>query len=155
MDELMVGLRLMRVRQNSGFTQEEVAEKAQLNLDDYVAMEEGKGLNDKDRLQRACAALDIKIQDLFDTNSVINYGENSGEGSTIGFGYYTNNTFGKCSVNDSGVIEGMAKNLKYVSENLDFINGFVKVLYENLEDTVFKNKLKELLKEHNKGMDKK
>lgn len=113
----------MKVRQYKGLTQEQVAEKAQLNLDDYIAMEEGKRLENKERLEKACSALDIKVEDLFDANTYINYGEISGNQSSL----FSTTNYNQNS--DSAVIEDMAKNIKYVTKNLDFLNNFVKVMH--------------------------
>lgn len=146
MDEFIVGLRLMKVRQHRGLTQEQVAEKAQLNLKDYIAMEEGKMLENKERLEKACKALDIKIDDLFDSQTFINYGENNG----MGCGLHNNNTFNQRSDDDITFMSNMLDSLKHVSEHLDLINTTIKSLSEHLDDTVFKKRLIEAIKDYEK-----
>jgi len=78
MNPITTANKLKTLRSLKGLTSEQVAEKAQLNLDDYKALESGKTAVSAEKLEKACNALEIDMQEWFDSDSssvFINNGE--------------------------------------------------------------------------------
>ena len=55
---------LLRARKEKGYTQEELAEKSQLSLRHYQAVEAGKANPRIDTFLRICEALELQPEDL-------------------------------------------------------------------------------------------
>lgn len=152
MNTMAIADRLKKLRESKGMTQEQVAKKAKLNLDDYKAMEKGEKLDDKERLRKACDALGIKIEDLFDPQTFINYGENSGTGSIIGVGIYNSQVFQR-NEEDIALLNSISEGLKNVTSHLQIIIDSILVLSQGLDDTVLKKRMEDLFRNFPKDKD--
>ena len=78
MNPITTANKLKTLRTLKGLSPEQVAQKAELNLDDYMALEAGKNAVAEDKLAKACDALGVDIEEWFETdnsNVFINSGE--------------------------------------------------------------------------------
>ena len=68
-----VGNRIRRLRENKGFSQEEMAEKLQISRSAYSRIENGETNSWVNHIEKLCKELDMKIEDLFiNTDNIIN-----------------------------------------------------------------------------------
>ena len=75
MNPITTANKLKTLRNLKGLTAEQVAQKAQLNLNDYKALESGKVAVSVEKLEKACDALGIDLKEWFESdrsNVIIN-----------------------------------------------------------------------------------
>lgn len=78
MNPITTANKLRTLRNLKGMTANQVAKKAELNLNDYYELESGKVAVSIEKLEKACKALEIDMQEWFDSDSssvFINNGE--------------------------------------------------------------------------------
>ena len=81
MNPLTTASKLKTLRHLKGLSIEQVAEQAQLNLNDYKALEAGQTAVPVDKLEKACNALGINYKEWFekeDSHVYVNHGEVKG-----------------------------------------------------------------------------
>jgi len=78
----MNGIKIKRIREMLGKTQEEIAQKLSLTPQAYSRMERGETSISLDRLGKLAEAFDMKIEDIFrfDDNKVVITGNNNNNG---------------------------------------------------------------------------
>ena len=67
--QALSGRRLKFLRRRSGMTQEQLAEAADLSVDQIGCMERGKSAASFDTLEKLANALHVPVRDLFDFSS--------------------------------------------------------------------------------------
>ena len=68
MNPITIANKLKTLRNLKGLTPEQVAKKAELNLNDYKALESGKTAVSEEKLTKACDALGIDAKEWFETD---------------------------------------------------------------------------------------
>ncbi len=121
MNPVTTANKLKTLRTLKGLSPEEIAKKAQLNLEDYKALEEGKTAVRYDRLEKACDVLGVDIKEWFeaDNSSVfINNGEIKVDNGN-GMNHCETCNFYDRNEEDMEMIKNVTLALKDVIEKLD------------------------------------
>ncbi len=152
MNAMTIADRLRKLRENKGMTQEQLAKKAELNLEDYRAMESGKGLENKERLVKACEALGIGPDDLLrpEQGGIVIFGD--------GYGLHGGHGYNNCTVDsrneeDLALLNSMSQTLKNATSHLQIITDSIRILSQSLDDTVLAKKLEDLFRDFPRGRD--
>ena len=121
MNPITTANKLKTLRNLKGLTPEQVAEKAKLNLIDYKALESGKVAISEEKLEKACKALEIDMQEWFDTDSsqvYVNNGEVKGSGMS-GINNCENCYFYERTEEDTKMLEGLSAITEALAKKLD------------------------------------
>ena len=139
MNPVTTASKLKTLRTLKGISPEEVAQKAQLDLDDYLSLESGKTAIKEDKLEKVCNALGIDIKEWFETdksNVFINNGEIKGNSSSGNQQVNCENCyFYQRSDDEMEIMKATSIALKELAERLD--EGWIS---RNLEKFFRKNK---------------
>lgn len=86
MNPITTANKLKTLRSLKGLTSEQVAKKAELNLNDYKILESGKVAVSVEKLEKVCNALGIDYKEWFEedkSNVYVNNGEVKGSGGNL------------------------------------------------------------------------
>ena len=135
MNPITTAKKLKTFRNIKGLTQEQVAEKAKLNLIDYKALESGEVAISEEKLGKACNALEIEMQEWFETdksNVFINNGEVKGGSGTLS--NCENCYFYERTEEDTKMLEGLSAITEALANKLDD-----EILSRRIEQVLKKN----------------
>jgi transcriptional regulator with XRE-family HTH domain len=137
MNPITTANKLKTLRNLKGLTPEQVAEKAQLNLNDYKTLESGKVAVSVEKLEKACDALGVDYKEWFEnekSNVLINTDfKDNAKGGNICENCY----FYERNEEDTEILETLSK--------------LANTLAEKLDDEILAKKIEKVLK---KGFDK-
>ena len=137
MNPITTASKLKSLRYLKGLSLEEVAKEAQLNLDDYKALETGKTKVSKDKLKKACNALGIDYKEWFEKDNshfIVNHGEINNGSVYCETCYYNS----RSEEND---------------EMLETLKSFISVMHKMLDEELFVRKIDKILSEREKNPD--
>jgi transcriptional regulator with XRE-family HTH domain len=140
MNPITTAYKLKTFRNLKGLTPEQVAEKAQLNLNDYKNLEAGKKAVSVEKLEKVCDALGIDFKEWFDTDKsqvYVNNGEIKVEGGSRNIGNCENCYFYERGEEDTQVLETLATLANSLAEKLDdeiLAKKIDQVLRKNLDN---------------------
>lgn len=121
MNPITTANKLKTLRNLKGLTPEQVAAKAQLNISDYNALENGKTVVQHDKLKKACDALGVDVNEWFETdrsNVFINNGEIKVDNGN-GMNSCENCYFYQRNDDEMDMIKAVSLSLKAIVERLD------------------------------------
>ena len=117
MNPITTANKLKTLRNLKGFTTEQVAEKAQLNLEDYKALESGKTVISVEKLEKACKGLGVDYKEWFENEQSNVFVDNEFHDNSIGI--CENCYFYQRSEEDTKMLEKLSALTEVLAKQLD------------------------------------
>ncbi len=135
MNPITTANKLKTLRSLKGLTSEQVAKKAELNLNDYKILESGKVAVSVEKLEKVCNALGIDYKEWFETdnsNVIVNSGEFKG-GSGVGSQVTCDNCY-------------FYERTEEDTQMLERLSALTEALTKKLDDEILTRRVEQVLK---------
>ena len=134
MNPITTANKLKTLRSLKGLTTEQVAEKAQINLKDYKALESGKTAVSDEKLEKVCNALGVDYKEWFETDSSSVF-INNGEIKDNAKGNFCENCY-------------FYERTEEDTKMLEQLSAITDMLAKKLDDEILSRKIEQVLKKN-------
>ncbi|KYH06740.1 helix-turn-helix domain-containing protein [Chryseobacterium cucumeris] len=115
---IQIGSKIRRLRENKGFSQEEMAERLQISRSAYSRIESGETNSWVNHIQKLCENLDVKPEDFFiNSDNNINTNQDNASAVQTNTHHDTHITINQLS---EKVIELYEERIRELKEQLEF-----------------------------------